>query len=1219
MDMDPDVGSSRDMRAEAKRERDICKLYGPALRDIPSVKLGPSADTCCLPADYVPHGAPDSALTAFAQLASLRVGAARAMISLIDHQTQYILAEATPNTSLSFSPLDTSGDMWLGNVRIPRSWGVCESVLDIDSAKLEEENEIGAVIINDLAEAEKYAGRTYVHEGPRVRFYAGVPLRSPGGYIIGTLCVFDDKPRNDISSDDILHLKDLSVTVIEYLNTLALRDQRRRGELLNRGLLSFASGALQLQSADRSDPNSLTPPPELPEHLNTLGMLGVALPPSNHNRKPSAVPRSSIPAAQPPTKHVAFQTDHVDRSTSKSSVSALQEKVLPTNSKRMFSRAAKIMAESSDLAGVIILDASIAAAGTRYEGSESAQSGVDSYDSRTSTDNDSDSRYHASVSSVQSSKSKICKVLGFASQDPAGSTDVRDASFLEADLRRMLNQYPEGRVFHFSATGEPLSSTDEAEVQKLSLEEGSARSRRKRDVNGLNKTMKALQASLPGVRSVAFVPLWDSERARWFAGCMCWSNRPDRLLSAQFDLLYYKVFGTLMMTELARLDILVSDQAKTTFLSSISHELRSPLHGILGCIQFMQDTSVDSFQASMLQSMASCGQTLQDTLSHVLDYSKVNEINRNLSKLSSRKIRGANSVRLSAKPLKLRVQNSSIMQETAFDLGKVTEEVVEAAFAGQSFRITDYEEQDLVSPSLLMKESPFEDSPSQKLCHIVLDIAHMDDWNFCMPAGAWRTIIMNIFGNSLKYTESGHINVSLRTGEWKSATNTTSVTLVIKDSGRGISEDFLANKMFQPFRQENPHSSGTGLGLSIVSNIIQSISGRIDVSSDQSGTQVVVKLSLPRPEVPPPRTNSKSLFCDAVSRLKGRRVCVLHKTPPNVSPLTGTGQIQTGLTLFVESLIVTLKEWLQMEVVLTDDNEGQEVDFVICPEASFEYLNNLRRSRASGTKASVTIFVAADGIEAATLRSDVRVSSKESVVEIIPQPCGPYKLANVLMHCLNRYDSPDENISPESSNSLRSRLSSNSLRSRLSSETTQESTSMSNFSRFDEGFTPISLPPYSSPTQETEPALDCKSVSSITISEILSPGQGTNGDPHILITDDNAINRKLLAAFLKKRKLKFREAENGLEALLTYQENPGLFPVILMDISMPVMDGMTAMRSIRKYEQEHSIGKCKIIALTGLASASARLEAWSSGADHFMTKPINFRDLDELMREVSGE
>lgn len=107
-----------------KRERDVFLLYGAAFRDIPHLdELGPNSETCSLPDSHVPKASRDSTLTALAQLATLRLGANRAMISLIDDSKQYILAEATPE--MSIFP-DSDGDhrdtLWLGSVSIPRTW-----------------------------------------------------------------------------------------------------------------------------------------------------------------------------------------------------------------------------------------------------------------------------------------------------------------------------------------------------------------------------------------------------------------------------------------------------------------------------------------------------------------------------------------------------------------------------------------------------------------------------------------------------------------------------------------------------------------------------------------------------------------------------------------------------------------------------------------------------------------------------------------------------------------------------------------------------------------------------------------------------------------------------------------------------------------------------------------------------------------------------------------
>jgi CheY-like chemotaxis protein len=121
-------------------------------------------------------------------------------------------------------------------------------------------------------------------------------------------------------------------------------------------------------------------------------------------------------------------------------------------------------------------------------------------------------------------------------------------------------------------------------------------------------------------------------------------------------------------------------------------------------------------------------------------------------------------------------------------------------------------------------------------------------------------------------------------------------------------------------------------------------------------------------------------------------------------------------------------------------------------------------------------------------------------------------------------------------------------------------------------------------------------------------------------------------AFIKRYRYSYQEAENGLEAFEAYKNSPNKFQTILMDMSMPVskftqcllrqdaslinkiVDGMTSTREIRQYELENKLTRCRIVALTGLASASARLEALSSGVDQFMTKPMNFRALETVLK-----
>jgi signal transduction histidine kinase len=111
---------------------------------------------------------------------------------------------------------------------------------------------------------------------------------------------------------------------------------------------------------------------------------------------------------------------------------------------------------------------------------------------------------------------------------------------------------------------------------------------------------------------------------------------------------------------------------------------------------------------------------------------------------------------------------------------------------------------------------------SREAVEIIMDIEHYD-WEFKVQAGALRRVIMNIFGNSQKYTDSGYIliEVGIRkasaSGPQKNGKTPQEVLLIhVRDSGRGMSSEYMERKLYHPFAQEDSFAPGVGLGLSIV-------------------------------------------------------------------------------------------------------------------------------------------------------------------------------------------------------------------------------------------------------------------------------------------------------------------------------------------------------------------------------------------------------------------
>jgi CheY-like chemotaxis protein len=122
----------------------------------------------------------------------------------------------------------------------------------------------------------------------------------------------------------------------------------------------------------------------------------------------------------------------------------------------------------------------------------------------------------------------------------------------------------------------------------------------------------------------------------------------------------------------------------------------------------------------------------------------------------------------------------------------------------------------------------------------------------------------------------------------------------------------------------------------------------------------------------------------------------------------------------------------------------------------------------------------------------------------------------------------------------------------------------------------------------------------------------------VLLVEDNSINMKLLVATMRKLKRPYTSASNGLEAVSAYSSEPASFALILMDISMPVMDGYTATELIRSLEEKNKWGRCTIIALTGVGDAEAKRRAFLAGVDDFMTKPVSMAKLGGIINNLEG-
>ena len=116
---------------------------------------------------------------------------------------------------------------------------------------------------------------------------------------------------------------------------------------------------------------------------------------------------------------------------------------------------------------------------------------------------------------------------------------------------------------------------------------------------------------------------------------------------------------------------------------------------------------------------------------------------------------------------------------------------------------------------------------------------------------------------------------------------------------------------------------------------------------------------------------------------------------------------------------------------------------------------------------------------------------------------------------------------------------------------------------------------------------------------------------NVLLVEDNFLNQKVVIATLEKAGHRVELAENGKIAFELFCKND--YDLILMDIQMPIMDGIEATKSIRAYEKENNLKAITIMAVTAFALERDREQCLKAGMDDFLAKPFKPNELLALI------
>ncbi|KAI3452584.1 hypothetical protein Pfo_009248 [Paulownia fortunei] len=585
-----------------------------------------------------------------------------------------------------------------------------------------------------------------------------------------------------------------------------------------------------------------------------------------------------------------------------------------------------------------------------------------------------------------------------------------------------------------------------------------------------------------------------------------------------------------------------ADVAKSQFLTTVSHEIRTPMNGVLGMLQMLMDTHLDETQQDYVRTARESGKALVSLINEVLD----------LAKIESGKLE---------------------LEAVSFDLRAILDDVL-SLFSGKS---------------------------QDKKVELAVYVSSKVPATLVGDPGRFRQIVTNLVGNSIKFTDKGHIFVTVhlveevvdmeverdltsslsglpvveRRRSWagfrtfnqeastssslSSSADQINIIVSVEDTGQGIPLE-AQSRVFNPFMQVGPSITrthgGTGIGLSISKCLVHLMKGEIGLaSSPQIGSTFTFTAVF---------TNGCSNFNDQISQQ------VNNQSKSISSEFQG-----------MRALLVDPKPVRSRVSKYHIQRLGIHVEVV--PDLSLGF------SSLSPRNTPINIFFIEEEIW------DKNLGISVLLLNNLSKDCG---------------------VTPKTL---------------LLSNSTSSTRSFSSASGVPTPFVVMKPLRASMLAASLQRAMGVRSRGNYRNGELhtLSLSNLLHGRK-ILVVDDNPVNLRVAAGALKKYGADVVHAERGKDAI-SLLTPPHLFDACFMDIQMPEMDGFEATKRIRDIESSIKNGiqggelsaeaygnvsnwHVPILAMTADVIQATNEECLKCGMDGYVSKPF---EAEQLYREVA--